>query len=144
MAAAFGIETRIDDAGVRTIAFIAATQNDDSIDLNGMTADKTGTVTADGGRPGFFFPGVARVFPAQPYRDRCLKPGTAAQILCQLRGAPENVFEARLRRGINNGAALRERLSLLAAFGQKAFQRIERRGIDFLFLEADASGFKLA
>jgi len=69
VAAAFGIEARIDHARFHASAPIAAAHHNRAVDFNGVAANEAGAVQAHGGGSGFFFPGVARIFPAQAYRD---------------------------------------------------------------------------
>ena len=92
VAAAFGIEARIDYARFHAAALVATAEHNGSVDFNRMATDEAGAMKADGRSPGFLFPSVARIFAAQPYRDARPQTRAAAQIFPQRSGAAKNFF----------------------------------------------------
>ena len=143
VAAAFGIEARIDHPRFARAAFIAAAKHDGAVDFDGMAANKASAVPAHGGGPGFFFPGMARIFPAQPYRN--------AGFECEDCAAD---FSPVARRG---GGRLARRVwswtgrtALRRAFAPARRRRLailqaqRPRKIDGLLLQAGAACFHLA
>ena len=79
LAAAVGIHAGINDVGRRTAALIFAHEEDRSACFDWMAAHKRRAVAAHRGSPCIFFPGAARIFPAQPHSHRLLESRASAQ-----------------------------------------------------------------
>lgn len=64
--AAFGVAEAVDDLGFGAGTFVFAAEDDGAAFFHGAAAEEGGAVAAGADRPGFFVPGLVRVFTAEP------------------------------------------------------------------------------
>ena len=79
--AAFGIAAAVDDLGGGAGTFVFAAEDYRAAFFYRAAAEEGGAVTAGADRPGFFVPGLVRVFAAQPDGDGGIGAGAAADFL---------------------------------------------------------------
>ena len=79
--AAFGIAAAVDDLGSGAGAFVFAAEDYGAAFFYGAAAEKGGAVKAGGDGPGFFVPGLVRIFTSQPDRDGGRDAGAAPDLL---------------------------------------------------------------
>ena len=79
--AAFGIAATVDDLGGGAGAFVFAAEDNRAAFFYRAAAEEGGAVTAGGDGPGFFVPGLVRVFATQPDGDGAGGARAAADFL---------------------------------------------------------------
>ncbi len=79
--AAFRIPPAVDDLGGGAGAFVFAAEDDRAAFFHWAAAEERGAVAAGADGPGFFVPGLVRIFTAQPNRDGGRDSRAAADLL---------------------------------------------------------------
>ena len=79
--AAFGIAAAVDHLGSGAGTFVFAAEDYGAAFFYGAATEEGGAVTAGGDGPGFFVPGLVRVFAAEPDRDGRRDARAAADFL---------------------------------------------------------------
>jgi len=143
LAAAFGIEAAIDDAGFGAAAAVAAAKDDCAAFFDRVMTDQAGAVAAHGERPGLFFPGAAGIFAAEPDGNGRGDARAAAETLAELGGAVEKILEAAFEFAVFGMVFVDKLLRLVDAGGEENFKGVDRRGIERLVLKEIAARFEL-
>src|SRR5580704_3645237 len=150
---AFGVAEAVDDFGLGTRTFIFAAEDDRAAFFYWAAAEERGAVAANAYGPGFFVPGLVRVFTTQPDGDGGNGARAAADALAELRKAQEKIEDAGFHLSLREARVccglfglLRERVcgqcfGSLGAGGDEGFQCVGGIGVEGKISEALVARF---